>query len=125
MCVRLAMLVAGIALNGVATGMYIGAWLGPGPRDGIMTGIAGRGHSIRVVRTSLEFAVLVTGWLLGGNVGVGTVAYALSIGPIVHLTLPAFLLRERDKAPATSLDVGRHKQSLEVPHPTVPAVAER
>src|SRR4029453_11606210 len=71
--VAVAMLLAGVGLNGVAGGAYIGAGLGPGPRDGLMTGLAARGHSIRVVRTGLEGAVLVTGWLLGGPVGAGPV----------------------------------------------------
>ena len=87
---RVDAMVAGIVLNGLATGIYIGAGLGPGPRDGLMTGLAARGHSIRVVRTSIEIAVLISGWLLGGSVGVGTVAYALMIGPIAHVTVPAF-----------------------------------
>jgi uncharacterized membrane protein YczE len=88
--VRIACLVCGVFLNGVATGAYIGAGLGPGPRDGLMTGLAARGHSIRVVRTGIELAVLVTGWLLGGTVGVGTVLYALSIGPLAHIFIPLF-----------------------------------
>ena len=87
---RIACLVCGVFLNGVATGAYIGAGLGPGPRDGLMTGLAARGHSIRVVRTGLELTVLVTGWLLGGTVGVGTVVYALSIGPLAHVFIPLF-----------------------------------
>lgn len=87
---RIACLVAGVFLNGVATGAYIGAGLGPGPRDGLMTGLAARGHSIRLVRTSLELTVLVTGWLLGGTVGVGTLVYALSIGPLAHVFIPLF-----------------------------------
>jgi len=90
MAVRVACLVGGVFLNGVATGAYIGAGLGPGPRDGLMTGFAARGHSIRVVRTGMELAVLVTGWLLGGTVGVGTVLYALSIGPLAHVFIPLF-----------------------------------
>ncbi len=90
MAARIACLVCGVFLNGVATGAYIGAGLGPGPRDGLMTGLAARGHSIRVVRTGLELTVLVTGWLLGGTVGVGTVLYALSIGPLAHLFIPLF-----------------------------------
>ena len=89
---RTAMLFGSIALIAVATGLYIGASLGPGPRDGLMTGIAARGHSLRVVRTGLELTVLVAGWALGGNVGIGTLLYALSIGPLVHLTLPAFAI---------------------------------
>jgi uncharacterized membrane protein YczE len=88
--VRIACLLCGVLLNGIATGAYIGAGLGPGPRDGLMTGLAARGHSIRVVRTGLEVTVLVTGWLLGGTVGVGTVVYALSIGPLAHVFIPLF-----------------------------------
>ena len=88
--VRIACLVCGVLLNGVATGAYIGAGFGPGPRDGLMTGLAARGHSIRVVRTSIELGVLGTGWLLGGTVGVGTVVYALAIGPLAHVFVPLF-----------------------------------
>jgi uncharacterized membrane protein YczE len=88
--VRVACLVCGVLLNGVATGAYIGAGLGPGPRDGVMTGLAARGHSIRVVRTGIEVTVLATGWLLGGTVGVGTVLYALAIGPLAHVFVPLF-----------------------------------
>jgi uncharacterized membrane protein YczE len=84
-------MVVGIALCGVATGMYIGANLGPGPRDGLMTGLARRtGRSIRLTRTVLEITVLAVGWLLGGTVGVGTVLFALAIGPLVHVFLPLF-----------------------------------
>jgi uncharacterized membrane protein YczE len=82
-------LVAGIVLNGIATGAYIGAGLGPGPRDGLMVGFARGGRSLRVVRTAIEVSVLVVGWLLGGTVGIGTVLFALTIGPIVHRTVPA------------------------------------
>ncbi len=85
---RVVVMLAGVVLNGIATGAYIGAGLGPGPRDGLMTGLAARGYSIRVVRTSIELTVLLTGWLLGGAVGVGTVVYALGIGPIAHVTIP-------------------------------------
>jgi uncharacterized membrane protein YczE len=88
--IRVACLVCGVLLNGVATGAYIGAGFGPGPRDGLMTGFAARGHSIRVVRTSIELGVLGTGWLLGGTVGVGTVVYALAIGPLAHVFVPLF-----------------------------------
>lgn len=82
------LLVAGVVLNGLATGCYIGARFGPGPRDGLMTGLAARGHSIRVVRTVIELIVLATGWLLGGSVGVGTVLYAVAIGPLAHVFIP-------------------------------------
>lgn len=85
---RVASLLAGVLLNGVATGAYIGAGLGPGPRDGLMTGLAARGHAIRVVRTGIELTVLAGGWLLGGTVGVGTVVYALAIGPLAHFFIP-------------------------------------
>jgi uncharacterized membrane protein YczE len=87
---RWAMLIGAILVNAVATGLYIGAGLGPGPRDGLMTGLAARGYSIRRARTTIEVGVLVTGWLLGGAVGIGTLLYALTIGPLVHLLLPLF-----------------------------------
>jgi uncharacterized membrane protein YczE len=95
---RIALMLGGVVLNGIATGMYIGARLGPGPRDGLMTGLAARGHSVRVVRTGIEITVLVCGWLLGGTVGIGTVVYALGIGPLVHITLPRF--RTPEPAPS-------------------------
>lgn len=94
---RLLLLAGGVGGNGVATGLYIGAGLGPGPRDGLSVGIAGRGRSMRVVRTSVEATVLVTGFILGGTIGVGTLAYALLIGPITHLTIPALAI---DVSPA-------------------------
>jgi uncharacterized membrane protein YczE len=86
--VRGALLAGGILLNGVATGLYVGAGLGPGPRDGLMTGLAARGHSLRVVRTAIELTVLAIGWLLGGTVGIGTVLFAVAIGPLVHYFIP-------------------------------------
>lgn len=93
---RVAFLISAVALNGVATAAYIGARLGPGPRDGLMTGIVARtGRSVRVVRTSIELSALATGWLLGGTVGVGTVLYAISIGPLVHVLLPRLTVPER------------------------------
>jgi uncharacterized membrane protein YczE len=98
---RIVCLVAGVGLSGVATGAYIGAGLGPGPRDGLMTGFAARGHSIRVVRTAIEVTVLATGWLLGGTVGVGTVLYAVSIGPLAHVFVPFF---SSDRVPAPVLE---------------------
>lgn len=88
---RCALLGGGILLNGIASGAYIGAGLGPGPRDGLMTGLSSRtGLSIRGVRTGIEVAVLASGWLIGGTVGVGTILYAVTIGPIVHVALPLF-----------------------------------
>jgi uncharacterized membrane protein YczE len=85
---RAAMLAAAIMLNAVATACYLGARLGPGPRDGLMTGLVARGHSLRTVRTAIELTVLVAGVALGGSAGIGTLAYALAIGPLVHLLLP-------------------------------------
>jgi len=86
--VRTAMMVGAVVLNAVSTVMYIGAGMGPGPRDGLMTGLVARtGWSVRLVRTGIEVTVLATGWLLGGTVGVGTVVYALGIGPLVQLVL--------------------------------------
>jgi uncharacterized membrane protein YczE len=96
---RIAFLAGGIVLCGFATGCYVGAGLGPGPRDGLMTGLVARtGWSIRLVRTGIEIAVLAVGWLLGGSIGLGTLAYALAIGPLVHFFLP--LMRITDPAPA-------------------------
>jgi uncharacterized membrane protein YczE len=86
---QLSLLLAGLVLNGLAGGLYIGSQLGPGPRDGLMTGLALRtGLSIRLVRTVLELTVLGVGWLLGGPIGIGTVLYALAIGPLVQFFLP-------------------------------------
>lgn len=98
LAVRVALMLAGVGLNAVATGLYIGAGLGPGPRDGLMTGISARGHSVRVVRTTLELSVLVVGYLLGGDVGIGTVLYAFGIGPLVHWTIPWLRMREESAA---------------------------
>jgi uncharacterized membrane protein YczE len=93
---RIALLVGGIVLNGVATAAYVGARLGPGPRDGLMTGLSARtGRSVRLVRTCIEVVVLAGGWLLGGTVGVGTVLYALGIGPLTQAFLPLFAVRTR------------------------------
>jgi uncharacterized membrane protein YczE len=93
--VRVGLVVAGVVLNAFATAAYVGARLGPGPRDGLMTGIAARGRSLRVVRTAIELVVLLLGLALGGTIGLGTLAYALLIGPLVHLLLPRL-----DRAPA-------------------------
>ena len=95
LALRTAAMLGGVVLNGIATGAYIGAGLGPGPRDGVMTGFAARGHSIRVVRTAMEVTVLAAGWLLGGTVGVGTVAYALGIGPLAHFFIPLLRIGNR------------------------------
>ena len=108
---RYVLMVGGVFLNGVATGAYIGAGLGPGPRDGLMTGWAARGHSIRVVRTCIELTVLACGWALGGTVGIGTVLYAISIGPVAHVLVPRFTIARRDpitrRDPAASEPITR------------------
>jgi uncharacterized membrane protein YczE len=86
---RVVLLAAGVLLNAVATASYIGVHLGPGPRDGLMTGLVRRtGGSVRLVRTAIEVAVVATGWLLGGTLGIGTVVYAIAIGPLVQVLLP-------------------------------------
>jgi uncharacterized membrane protein YczE len=90
---RWALLLGGVLLNGVATGMYIGAHFGPGPRDGLMTGLAARGRSVRAVRTSIELVVLAIGVVLGGRLGVGTLVYALGIGPLAHVFIPVLETR--------------------------------
>lgn len=92
MGVRIALLLVGTFLFGPGSGFYIGAGMGPGPRDGLMTAIAARGHSIRVVRTILELSVLMVGFLLGGSVGIGTVLFAVTIGPNVHYWLDRLTL---------------------------------
>ncbi|WP_141006690.1 YczE/YyaS/YitT family protein [Nocardioides humi] len=90
---RIALMAGGILLCGLATALYIGAQLGRGPRDGLMTGLARRtGLSLRLVRTGIEVAVVVIGLLLGGTLGLGTVAYALGIGPIAQWMMPWFLV---------------------------------
>ncbi len=95
--VRILLLALGIVLNGVATGLYIAARFGPGPRDGLMTGLHRlTGRSIRLTRTLIEIAVVATGFLLGGSVGVGTVLYALSIGPLAQFFLRLFAVPESD-----------------------------
>jgi uncharacterized membrane protein YczE len=87
--VRIGALIAGVLLNAVATAAYIGVHLGPGPRDGLMTGLVDRtGRSVGLVRTSIEILVVATGWALGGTLGLGTLLYAVAIGPLVQLLLP-------------------------------------
>ena len=94
MAARVVLVALGIVLNAVATAAYIGVRLGPGPRDGLMTGLVRRtGGSVRLVRTGIEVAVVAGGWLLGGTLGAATVLYALAIGPLVQLLLPRFTVR--------------------------------
>ena len=86
---QLLLFVAGLLVVAIATGLYIGARFGPGPRDGLMTGAHDRfGWPLWLVRTIIEIIVLTTGWLLGGNLGIGTAAFALLIGPMVNVTIP-------------------------------------
>ena len=95
LALQLVEMAAGVVAFGIGTALYIGAGLGPGPRDGLMTGIAARGYSLRLVRTAIEITVLTTGWILGGSVGLGTAVFALSIGPTVHHFLGVFGMRTR------------------------------
>ncbi|MEV6654610.1 hypothetical protein [Streptomyces sp. NPDC051219] len=95
--VGIPLMAAAIVLNGVATGLYISARFGPGPRDGLMTGLhRTTGRSIRLVRTGIEVAVVATGFVLGGSVGVGTVLYAVAIGPLAQIFLRVFAIQEAD-----------------------------
>ncbi|MFJ3703931.1 MULTISPECIES: hypothetical protein [unclassified Streptomyces] len=111
---RIPVMVAGIALNGVATGLYISARFGPGPRDGLMTGLNRlTGRSVRLVRTGIEVAVVVTGFLLGGSLGVGTVLYALAIGPLAQFFLRVFDLSTPD--PRTVTDTGGSSREAILP----------
>ncbi|WP_341953103.1 hypothetical protein [Salinibacterium sp. TMP30] len=102
---RILLFIAGLALLGIATGLYLGARFGPGPRDGLMTGIHRKfGGKIWIVRSSIELVVLTIGAVLGGNLGWGTLAFALLIGPIVHFTIPWLMVPaaiSRDAAQST------------------------
>jgi uncharacterized membrane protein YczE len=111
LALRITFLVAGIVLCGFATGCYIGADFGPGPRDGLMTGLVRRtGWSIRSTRTLIELTVLTLGWLLGGTVGVGTVLYAVTIGPLVQVFLPMLTVR-----PSTAVRPERVRATVQAP----------
>lgn len=114
MPVRIAMMVGAVVLNAISTVLYIGAGLGPGPRDGLMTGLVARtGLSIRLVRTCIEATVLAVGWVLGGTVGVGTVVYAFGIGPLVQFFLritPRRLLFHDFGSPGTGRDRSRRER---------------
>ena len=92
---RVALMLGGIVVTGIGSGFYIGAGLGPGPRDGLMTGLAKRGMNLAVARTSVEVTIMITGVILGGSIGVGTLAFALLIGPIVARALPLLQIRPR------------------------------
>ncbi|OBC03186.1 hypothetical protein A5784_14865 [Mycobacterium sp. 852013-50091_SCH5140682] len=131
MPVRIAMMLGAVVLNGISTVLYIGAGLGPGPRDGLMTGLVARtGLSIRLVRTVIEATVLAVGWLLGGSVGVGTLVYAFGIGPLVQLILKftprAILFHDfsgrRDRERAEDITTMGECPKPDKMQPTVPAV---
>jgi len=100
---RWVLMFGGIAIVAIGSGLYIGVGLGPGPRDGLMTGIARRGIPIGLARGSIEVTVLVVGWFLGGTVGVGTVAFAFGVGPLIAIFLPRMTMdpvsRHRDRNP--------------------------
>lgn len=103
--VQIAVFTAGVLMVGVASGVYIGARFGPGPRDGLMTGLNSRiGWPIWLCRLIVEATVLVIGWMLGGTVGFGTLAFAIFIGPIVHFALPLFDTRQRAVAKSAQHD---------------------
>ncbi|TCB97971.1 hypothetical protein E0H26_10255 [Micromonospora zingiberis] len=109
LAIQVPLLTAGIVGNGIATALYLGARLGPGPRDGLMTGFVARrpGRSLRLVRTVLEVCVLAVGALLGGKLGIGTVAYALAIGPLAQLFLPRFDVPEPDPGTPPRIETTR------------------
>lgn len=108
LALRYPLLIAGILLNGLGGSIYIGASLGPGPRDGLMTGIVARsGWSVRLVRTVIEVTILAIGWLLGGSVGIGTILFAILIGPTIHTTLPFFIIGQSKEPIAPDSCSGR------------------
>lgn len=112
LAVRVAFLALGIFLFGPGSGLYIGVGLGPGPRDGLMTGLARRGWSVRSVRTGIELSVLVIGALLGGTVGIGTVAFAALVGPLVHLFLDRMTLPAPRSRTSPADEVPGHLEAL-------------
>ncbi|GGK47921.1 membrane protein YczE [Nocardia camponoti] len=116
--VRITAMVVAVVLNAVATVLYIGAGMGPGPRDGLMTGLVARtGRPVWAVRTAIEVSVLATGWLLGGSVGVGTLVYAFGIGPLIGLMIPYLdgWLPGFDAVPEVSADDGLHLGAVAAP----------
>ncbi|WP_245599200.1 YczE/YyaS/YitT family protein [Embleya scabrispora] len=121
---QLAFLVFGVVLNAVAGGAYIGARLGPGPRDGLMTGLVRiTGRSVRLIRTGIEVTVLVVGFVLGGSLGLGTVLYALTIGPLVQVFLPLLTVPERRAEPVAAGEPGPVAPVAEQPGTPAPAPA--
>lgn len=120
LAVRIALAAAGIACNALATAAYVGVGLGPGPRDGLMTGLARRtGRPVGPIRTGIEALVVAAGWLLGGTVGVVTVVYALAIGPLVQVLLPPLSVLPPEPHPTTTAWVPLNPAG----HPTPPADA--
>ena len=112
LAVRVPLLLAGVVLNGMATGLYIAASFGPGPRDGLMTGLHRRtGRSIRLIRTAVEVTVVATGFSLGGTVGIGTVLYALSIGPLAQFFLRVFAVPSAS-ARSTVVAAGQPRRAI-------------
>jgi uncharacterized membrane protein YczE len=103
---RGAMMLSGPVIFGIGTGLYIGAGLGPGPRDGVMTGLARRGLPVAGVRTAIELTALGGGWLLGGTAGVGTLVFAFGVGPVVHWALPRLTVAELPPAEEALVDDG-------------------
>jgi uncharacterized membrane protein YczE len=122
---QLALLLGGVVANGLAGALYIGSQFGAGPRDGLMTGLVRRtGRSVRLVRTSLEVTVLAAGWLLGGAVGLGTVLYALAIGPLVQLFLQWSIVELPVRGAAAEPDVRRRSGEEVQPDPGLPPHGE-
>ena len=121
--VRVLLLPGGIVVLAIATGLYIGAHFGPGPRDGLMTGLHRvTGWRIWVVRTGIELIVLGIGWLLGGNVGIGTLLFALTIGPLCGWTIPMFAIRRADAS--TAAEASAHDGVPEPSRPEPPFVPD-
>ncbi|KUH39726.1 hypothetical protein NRO40_03920 [Streptomyces changanensis] len=119
---RVALMVAGVVLNGAATGLYIAARFGPGPRDGLMTGLHRvTGRSLRLIRTLIEVGVVATGFLLGGSVGVGTLLYALAIGPLAQLSLRLFTVPATRAVPTAPSPAGPDDPAEPLADPPAPA----
>ena len=117
--VRIIMFALGLLVLAVATGLYIGAHFGPGPRDGLMTGLHNRtGWPIWVVRTGIEVIVLGVGWALGGNVGIGTVLFAVLVGPLCNWTIPFFAIKR--PAVAASIEAVASHTDAELEGTVVP-----
>ena len=122
--VRVLLLPAGIVVLAIATGLYIGAHFGPGPRDGLMTGLHRvTGWKIWIVRTGIEVIVLAAGWLLGGNVGIGTLAFALLIGPLCGYTIPLFAIKRSHRMPQPAAARAKASSTVDADAPPTGSVA--